>query len=863
MARQYLVLSRQLHLPLKRLKTLSISLLTALLIAVFQPALAAPTTPAQQAQALLEKGEQQLAQGSPATALKSWQRTAAIYRNLGDSEGVTGSLINQSGALQAMGQHRRACKTLSEALDLEEAICPSPLQASLPPERVKDIVARWSTTGHRPSLAQYSPTALQVLGLRNLGEVYRQLSQPEYSEVVLQQGLEIASRLNPPPDISGLRLNLANTYKTFASRARGQYSNLDAVGGEQAKTIQRIEEASNKALDLYRQAATSPNPITALSAQLNRLSFLVDLNQWVASQASYSILALQALEQVIQPQIWPLVQHLHQAGFSRLPPVERANSSISMADSLFRLSQDQAFAQAEPLIIEYAQAALQTGKSLGNRRIQSAAAGILGQAYKAQEKAPQARQQFVAAMGWAKSVKAWDLAYQWQAELGRLSQEAGNLPGAIRYYRNAVASLEQVRGGLLAFDPEYQFSFKEKVEPIYQQYMRRLFDAQSPNYFEILRVNEQLRQAELENYLQCGRLNLISATELQSDRPTFIYVLNLGDGLRPTGGHRFEELVLFPDGTIHRHTPDPTILSDNAALFLTHLSDPNLAEISEAAYRPFAQALYEQLISPIKPFLPPSGTLVFSLDTALQGIPMEMLHDGQSYLLENYSIALTLGSQIRPPQMLAPRNLKVLLAGLSQEGPSFELPQVPPGLQPLPAVQGEINQIQTVAARGKELLNQAFTRQRFQTLLESGSFPVVHVATHGQFSSNPEQTMLLAWDQPITVSQFDTLLNSRPGSQLNLELLTLSACETAQGDRRSALGLAGVAVRAGSRSTLASLWLVDEASTAELMAQFYKNLKAGMTKAEAKRQAQLTLMHNPQTANPYLWAAFVLVGGWL
>lgn len=847
MARKFFVLSRQLHLPLKCLKSLSLSLLTALLIAVFQPALAAPTNPAQQAQALLDQGKQQLAQGNAATALKSWKRAAALYRNLGDSQGVTGILVNQSAALQAMGEYRRACTTLTEALELEAEICPSPLRSSPPLERVKDLVER--------TLAQQPPTSLQVLGLRNLGEVYRQLSQPENSEMVLQQALEIAARVNPPLDTSGLYLNLGNTYKTFASRARGQYSNLDALGGEQAQTIQRIEEASNKALEHYQQAAASPSLAISLAAQLNRLSLLADLHQWIASQASYSILALQALDQVIQPQIWPLVQQLQTADFSRLPPVERVNSSVSFADSLFRLSQDKAFAQAAPLAIESAQTAMKTGKALGNRRIQSAAAGILGQAYKAQGDPAQARQQFAAALGWAQSAQAWDLAYQWQAELGRLLQEARNLPGAIGYYLKAVASLEQVRGGLLAFDPEYQFSFKEKVEPIYQQYMQLLFDAPNPNYQEILRVNEQLRLAELENYLQCGRLNLISATQLQGPRPTFIYVLNLGN--------HFEELVLSTDGTIHRHTPDSTVLADNAALFLTHLSDTNLKNIPESAYWPFAQALYEQLIAPIKSFLPPSGTLVFSLDTALQGIPMELLHDGQSYLLEDYSIALTLGSQIRPPQPLAPRNLKVLLAGLSQESPSFQLPQVPPGLQPLPAVQAEINQIQAVAARDRELLNQAFTRQRFQTLLESGSFPVVHVATHGQFSSDPEQTLLLAWDQPITVSQFNALLNSRPGSQLDLELLTLSACETAQGDKRSALGLAGVAVQSGARSTLASLWLVDEVSTAELMAEFYENLKDGITKAEAKRQAQLSLMRNPQTSNPYLWAAFVLVGSWL
>jgi CHAT domain-containing protein len=139
------------------------------------------------------------------------------------------------------------------------------------------------------------------------------------------------------------------------------------------------------------------------------------------------------------------------------------------------------------------------------------------------------------------------------------------------------------------------------------------------------------------------------------------------------------------------------------------------------------------------------------------------------------------------------------------------------------------------------------------------------MATHGQFSSNAEQTFILTWSELLKVKAFDSLLRSRdPSAPRAIELLVLSACQTASGDKRAALGLAGIAVRAGARTTLATLWSVDDESTAQLMSQFYQELAdAKVTKAEALQRAQLTLLKNNNYAIPYFWAPYVLVGNWL
>ena len=186
------------------------------------------------------------------------------------------------------------------------------------------------------------------------------------------------------------------------------------------------------------------------------------------------------------------------------------------------------------------------------------------------------------------------------------------------------------------------------------------------------------------------------------------------------------------------------------------------------------------------------------------------------------------------------------------------------GFPPLPGVKQEVKEI-AESVPSEVILDRDFTRPRLQREIEAASFPVVHLATHGQFSSQVEDTFLLTWDERINVKNLDQLLRERQEEERSpIELLILSACQTAAGDKRAVLGLAGVAVRSGARSTLATLWAVQDQSTAELISQFYKTLnQPGVSKAEALRQAQLSLLRSPQYQHPFYWAPFVLVGNWL
>ena len=234
---------------------------------------------------------------------------------------------------------------------------------------------------------------------------------------------------------------------------------------------------------------------------------------------------------------------------------------------------------------------------------------------------------------------------------------------------------------------------------------------------------------------------------------------------------------------------------------------------------------------------------------------MAALHDGQHYLVEKYNIAVSQGLQLLQPRSLIRKQLKVLLGGLTEARQGFSA---------LPAVESELNQISS-EMRSKVLLNQKFIKTTIEEQIYAEPFPIIHLATHAQFSSNADNTFLLTWDGRINVKDLDRLLRGRERENTNpIELLVLSACQTAVGDKRAALGLAGLAVRSGTRSTLATLWSVRDQSTAELMAQFYRELtQKEVNKAEALRQAQLTLLKKPKYEHPFYWAPFVLVGNWL
>jgi CHAT domain-containing protein len=357
---------------------------------------------------------------------------------------------------------------------------------------------------------------------------------------------------------------------------------------------------------------------------------------------------------------------------------------------------------------------------------------------------------------------------------------------------------------------------------------------------------ESLQLAELDNFFRDACLNAKPVKIDQLDpKSAVFYTIILP--------HSLEIIVALPGQSL-RHYSHPinqqdieTSLNQFQATVTNRIRKPTLASL---------QKVYNWLIQPIETELANSKVknLVFVLDGALRNIPLAALHDGKKYLMQNYSIALTPGLQLLEPKPLKLQKVQALTAGLTEPRQGFT---------GLPNVELELERIKS-SVPAQIILNQSFTNSNFQKKVKNSAFPIVHLATHGQFSSQAENTFILTWDKKINAKELDTLLRSDSRQMQPIELLVLSACRTASGDERAALGLAGIAVRAGARTTVASLWSVSDEATALLMSKFYQELaKPEVTKAEALRSAQQAILQDNKFAHPYYWAAFVLVGNWL
>lgn len=797
----------------------------------------------QQAQLLTQKGYEQLNQGRAASALETWQKATIIYRQLDDQKLLTKSLIDENIALQTLGLYPRACNTLLKALKLDAN---ASLCATTPQQPTESMEKLLTATINKQTL---SP--VNLLGLHNLGEVLRRLGKLDESKKVLSEILS-AAKLIPSIDISGILLSLGSTKQDIYKQARNQYSELEEPIS-QKKFVTFIQQQALDSLDIFQQViSTSKTPKEIkLQAQLHRLSLLVEFHQWLALESNSGNTKLSSLRTKITQNIQLTVALLleNNSVFSQLPASYSVYAKLNFAKSLNKIP-DQQF---HSLAIEYAESALETAKSTNSQRLQSESFGTLGKL-----KIEQSQPYFEQALGLAQSVQAWDLAYQWQHELGILYKEQGKYKEALQAYSAAIENVTQVRNNLLSTNTDLQFSFKEKVEPLYRDYMRLLLTDSNPNLERIIQTNERLQIAELENYLQCGKLNLVALNDLKNlaSIPSVIHIIDLGNSI--------EVLVQSPNKSLFRHSVAPKLVKFHADHLLQTLQDQNFANTKNQVILDYSQALYNLLIAPVKEYLPPDGTLVFTLDTSFQNLPMGLLHDGKDYLLKHYNIAETLGSKVRQPKLLPKKQLRALIAGLSKSSPSFKAANAPDYLTELPSVLKEVANVKEQTKSSLLLLNEEFTYQHFLEEINTETFPIIHLTTHAQFSSIPQLTMFFSWDKPINLLEFDSLLKQKnPINEDTIELLVLSACETAKGNKRSALGIAGIAAQAGARSTVATLWRVDDNSTALLMKEFYKELKDGKTKADALRLAQLSLLSNPDYSHPYYWAAFLLIGGWL
>jgi CHAT domain-containing protein len=499
--------------------------------------------------------------------------------------------------------------------------------------------------------------------------------------------------------------------------------------------------------------------------------------------------------------------------------------------------------------------ALAVAESIQDARARSYALGYLGELYEQGARYEAALQYTQQAAFAAQQADAPEILYRWQWQTGRILKAQGDSARAILAYQHAVTTLGTVRKDFIASGS--RSSFRESVGPVYFQLADLLLERSgtlsdpkqvTQHLVDARSAVEILKGAELQDYFQDDCVTALRARTTGIDRlasdTVALYPIILEN--------RLELLLSMPDGMRRFTSPVGSAeLTREIRSFRLRLEKRTTHQ-----YLPHAQKLYDWLLRPVAAELEKAGidTLVIVPDGALRTIPLGALHDGKQFLVERYALATTPGLTLTDPQPIKRERANLLLHGLTESVQGFA---------PLPFVADELQSVQKLYG-GKVRQDQQFTVPTMERDLGDTPYQIVHIASHAQFDSDVTKTFLLTYDGKLGMNKLEQILGLSKFRTDAVELLTLSACETAAGDDRAALGLAGVAIKAGARSALATLWTVNDPASAELVSSFYRELQdPGVSKAKALQQAQLGLLKDARYRHPSYWSAFLLIGNWL
>ncbi|WP_179064421.1 CHAT domain-containing protein [Nostoc sp. C052] len=820
--------------------------------------------------------------GKPEAALKSLQQAASIYIRLGDEAGSISSIINQAQSQQALGLYEQAYNNLEQI---------------------------------QQRLMALPDSAIKVQGYLSLGNVLLAIGEFKQSQTALQNSLVLAENLpssSTKTEVKSAALvSLANMFWAKGNLERDRYTtrNYNDIPW-QCQQLSRSDSVAlasprvglslpNTALKLYQNVALQYQQVLAIPSspsirvqtQINYLRLLVETGQLSAAQA-----------------LW------HEIKLSDLPNGRQAvYAKINAAQNLACISQKSATdSSISHEIDNLLESAIQDAKQLRDSRALSYALGNRGGFYEylavaALHKSPQksiskadldyssqiqsdlthnplpykgrrliskplsckergftylatSQKLTQQALLLTQPITAPDIAYQWEWQMGRILAAQAKNDQAIAFYQIAVESLKSVRSDLLTINSDMQFSYRDRVEPVY----RGLVDLLLKNNIKSAASQEHLQQAianidalqlaELQNFLRCNLVQILPINrEINPvDRnAVFIYPIILEN--------RLEVIFKLPGQHLEHHVNSipRTELQDTVSQLRSAIYTRNPSKI-----RAKSQNIYRWLIKPIEPYLQEHNnikTLVFVLDGELRNIPMGVLYDEEKeqYLIQkDYALALLPNSQLFDLNNSQLKKPNILAGGVGEQQENIENHNFS---------SLNIDELQQIAKilPSKLLINSQFTPTNLHKQLQSKAFSILHFVTHGNFSSDPEDTYLLAYQQLIKARELNNLLRDDTVNSREIKLLVLSACKTAEGDNRAILGLAGLAVRAGANSTLSTLWQINDSSTSQLMVQFYTELKkGGVTKAEALHRAQKALLLQPEYQNPYYWAPYILVGNW-
>jgi CHAT domain-containing protein len=546
-------------------------------------------------------------------------------------------------------------------------------------------------------------------------------------------------------------------------------------------------------------------------------------------------------------------------------------------------------------------------------RLRSLANGELGSLYESQNSISKALIMTQRAILDAQYINSDNLLLKWQWQLGRLLHVQGDTSRAIAAYRRTIYHLNIVRKDIPITYKDGRSSFKETLSPIYYglaDLLLKQVDTQTDErkrealLSEARDTIEKIKLSEMQDYFQdkCMKKE-VKKIESLSKYTAVLYPIIFKDRL---------ELLVAIGSKLYRRK---AVVSQKDLQKSTHALVKSLRPQYDGTLTTFnkkeARNLYGWIIKPLSKLLKKSkiDTLVFIPDGVLRLFPIASLWDGKNFLVQNYAIATAPGLTLLDPKPLKKYNMQTLLAGMSKPGPvvnelsdnmRYSLASSPlaqnRGLRSLPihvralkiskakikklksdkqinqevkerlalpGVKEEITKLSNILD-GQIMFNDAFLLKQFSSSVIKEPYQIIHIASHGFFGGTSNQSFIMTYDHKLDMNHLSSILKAKQFSKYPIELLTLSACQTAEGDDRSPLGLSGVALRSGVRSVLGSLWPVSDEAATLMLPLFYKNLmKPNTTKAKALQAAQIKLIQTKKLNHPFYWSPFILIGNWL
>jgi CHAT domain-containing protein/uncharacterized protein HemY len=836
------------------------------------------------------------------SAIEYLQQTSALAKEIGERWIEAVSLFHLGNVYQSLGQHQKAINYYQKALVIAREINNRKIELS----SLNNLgIVYYSLEQYQNAIEYYQKSLVIAKEIQdpqeeanssgNLGNAYQSLGQYAKAIEHYQDSLVIARKLGDKEGEVKSLCSIGNTYEYLGQYPKAikyiqkclaivrelNYREGEAISLNSLGVVYYSLGQYRRAIEYYQQSLTITREIDDQEGEANALNNLGN--------------AYNSLEQ------YPKAIDYYQQSLTITREIDDREGEANTLNNLGNVNQSLGWYRKA---IDYYQQSLTISRRIGDQRGEANTLNNLGSAYDSLGQ-------------YGKGIDYHQQALTIRRNIGDRQGEAGSLNNLGVTYRDnkqpaeAIKNLEaslniylDMRGGLLRDDRKDFLASNERTvitlaEVLIQQnqpekafeWLNLATTADLADYNRLIdaKVADPDAQKALDNWntdnqqLEGMRRQLqdkfseeLAQQIRQFEEKVYKNAETIGDKYpeiaelfetKPTDIAQLQKNIA-PDTLVIQPVP----LRDKVALFLvtrekliviqsdakrdelnklvseyrTQLADHKNSDVDVTGGK-----LYEILIRPIESQIATSSpkNIAIIATGQLRYIPFETLYDEKNnqVLLEKYPISYLTRISTATPPSTERKPLQVL---------AFANPK--PTLQELKGTEIEAEIIRQTFPGSATYEHEKATLDTFK--IQAGRFSILHLGTHGCFDlagcpnlDMQANTILFANKEQYKIADA-ALLGLK-----NTELITLSACQTAKeanADGQEISGLAYVLERAGAKSVIASLWNAEDNTSAEIMTQFYQNLKNGMTKSEAMRQAKLSQIKS----HPFFWSPFILIG---